>query len=247
MRRKFCEILNIKFDTFSMEETVDYAEKLLDENKNHLIVTPNPIMVMDAKKDKSFENVLNRADICMPDGIGVVYASKLYENKIYERVGGCDFTKKLFEKIKNKNKTVYILGAGKGVPEKAKNYIEKTYEGLTVIGFHDGYFSNVVGEEEKIIQEITEKKPDILLVGLGAKKQEMWIYNNFDLPVKLSIGVGGTIDVFAGVVKRAPKIWINLKLEWLYRILKEPKKRLKPAMAIPKFIFAVLGEKISKK
>ncbi len=243
MTRKFCKILNINFDTFTMSETVDYAVELLEKDKNHIVVTPNPIMVMEAKKDKNFENILNSADICMPDGIGVVYASKLYKNKIGERVGGFDFTRNLFQKVKHKKKTIYILGAGKGVAEKAKEHIEKKYVGLKVVGFHDGYFSNIEGEEDKIIQEITENKPDILLVGLGANKQETWIYNNRNLPVKLSIGVGGTIDVFGGAVKRAPKIWINLKLEWLYRILKEPKKRLGPALNIPKFILAVIFEK----
>ncbi len=204
-------------------------------------------MVMDAKKDESFEKILNEADLCIPDGIGVVYASKLYDNKITERVGGCDFTEKLFDEVKSLNKTVYILGAGPGVAKKAKENIEKKYNGLKVVGFHDGYFSKIQGEEEKIKEEIRQKKPDILLVGLGGKVQEKWVYDNKDLPVKISIGVGGTIDVLGDNVKRAPKIWINLKLEWLYRILKEPKKRFKPALSIPIFILEVLKEKISKK
>ncbi len=247
MNRKYSTILNIKFDTFTMEESVKYAMNFLEEDKNHIIVTPNPIMVMDAKKDENFENVLNNADLCLPDGIGVVYASKLYDVKISERVGGCDFTQTLFDKIKTLNKTVYILGAGPGVAQLAKENIEKKYTGLKVVGFHDGYFSKIEGEEDKIKEEIRNKKPDILLVGLGGKTQENWIYNNKDLPVKISIGVGGTIDVLSGTVKRAPKIWIKLKLEWLYRILKEPKKRVKPALAIPLFMLSVLKERFFKK
>ncbi len=247
MKRKYSTVLNIKFDTFTMDECLDYALTLFNEDKNHIVVTPNPIMVMDAKKDKNFEKILNDADLCLPDGIGVVYASRLYNEKISERVGGCDFTERLFDKVKTLNKTVYILGAGPGVAKLAKENIEKKYEGLKVVGFHDGYFSKIEGEEDKIKEEIRSKKPDILLVGLGGKTQENWIYNNKDLPVKISIGVGGTIDVLGGTVKRAPEIWIKLKLEWLYRILKEPKKRIKPALAIPLFILTVLKEKFLKK
>ncbi len=236
------KILDVNFDTYTMEEAVEKALSLLESDNHHMVVTPNPEMVMLAREDKGFCDVLNKATLCIPDGIGVVYASKLNKVKITERVGGCDFTQNIFKKAKDK--TVYILGAGENVAEMAKENINKTYDGVKVIGVHNGFFNDE--EEKKIVEEIKTLKPDILLVGLGMGKQEKWIYNHKDLPVKLAIGVGGTIDVLAGHVKRAPEIFIKLNLEWLYRALKQP-KRIMRTLKLPLFVLVVIKEKIFHK
>ncbi len=233
------KILDVNFDTYTMEEAVDKALAFLESSEHHMVVTPNPEMVMLAREDKEFCEILNKADLCIPDGIGVVYASKLNKVKITERVGGCDFTQNIFKKAKDKK--VYILGAGENVAEMAKENINKTYDGIEVIGVHNGFFNE--DEEKIILEEIRSLKPDILLVGLGMGKQEKWIYNHKDLPIKLAIGVGGTIDVLAGHVKRAPKIFIKLNLEWLYRALKQP-KRLWRTLKLPLFVLVVLKKKI---
>ncbi|MFV0441110.1 MAG: WecB/TagA/CpsF family glycosyltransferase [Lachnospirales bacterium] len=242
-KRVFTKILNVRFDTFSMKDSVDYVYDFLNGEENHIIVTPNPEMVMASRKDEEFERILNSADFCMPDGIGVVWASKFNSKIIDERVGGCDFTMNLFEKISREEKAVkiYILGAAKGVAKKAKINIETKYKNIDVVGTADGYFEEK--SEEVVIEEIKTSKPDILLVGLGMKRQEKWISKNIELPSKISMGVGGTIDVLAGEVKRAPDFFIKFHLEWFYRIAKQP-KRIGRAMQLPLFAYLVLDEKI---
>ncbi|MFV0519732.1 MAG: WecB/TagA/CpsF family glycosyltransferase [Lachnospirales bacterium] len=231
-------ILNVNFNTYTMEESVNKALMFLEENCSHMVVTPNPEMVLVANEDKEFLDILNKASLCIPDGIGVVYASKLNKIKITERVGGCDFTQNILSKAKDK--TIYILGAGENIAQMAMDNINSKYKNVKVIGVHNGYFDKT--EEKAIVEEITALKPDILLVGLGMAKQEKWIYNHMDMPVKLSIGVGGTIDVLANHVRRAPDIFIKLNLEWLYRALKQPKRFLR-LLKLPLFVIKVIVDK----
>lgn len=237
------EILGIGVDCVTNEEALKFVLDTIKENKreNKIIVTPNPEMIIGAKKDSEFSNVLKSADLVIPDGIGVVMASKLNKIKIKERVPGCDFTLSIFDKIKFREGTVYILGAGPGVAKKAKENMERKYPGLRIVGYHDGFFDEI--EEKSIIKEIESLKPDVLLVGLGFPKQEKWIYRNKALPVNLSIAIGGSIDVMAGTVKRAPEIFQKLGLEWFYRLIKQPSRFFR-MLAIPRFIGAVICEKI---
>ncbi len=237
-------ILGVNVDTLTMDEVLNKIDNYLKENTHRTIFTPNPEMIMATLEDNYFKEVLNNADIVIPDGIGVVYASKLNKQKINERVAGCDVVFNMFEKYQHSNKTVYFLGAGKGVAEKAKVNMEQKYKGLKVIGVHDGYFD--VEEEKNIIKEINELKPDILLVGLGLGKQEKWIYEHKNLNVKLSMGVGGVIDVMAGVVNRAPDIFIKMNLEWLYRLLKQPSRFFR-MLKLPLFVLTVFCAKVTKK
>lgn len=235
------KILNINFDTYTRAEALNKLLEFINTDTNHIVVTPNPEMVMVSRKDKEFEKVLLEADLVVPDGIGIVLASKLNKVKITERVAGCDLFLSLFDKIKDTENTVYLLGAGRGVAERAKINMEKQYKGLKIVGVHDGYFDK--NEEQKIIEEIQRLKPDVLLVGLGMAKQEKWIYNHKNLNVKISAGVGGSIDVMAGEVKRAPDIFIKFGLEWLYRLLCQP-KRIFRMMSLPLFVLVVIKEKI---
>lgn len=238
------DILDVGVDALTMKEILNKINMYLKEDSYKMIFTPNPEMIMETRKDNYFKDVLNAGNIIIPDGIGVVYASKLNDVKIKERVAGCDVVFNMFEKYKDTEKTVYLLGAGKGVAEKAKINIEEKYKGLNVIGVHDGYFDDV--EEVNIINEINELKPDILLVGLGLGKQEKWIYEHRNLNVKVAMGVGGVIDVLAGVVNRAPDIFIKLNLEWLYRVLKQPTRFFR-ILKLPLFILTVFCEKLLKK
>lgn len=236
------DILNVTFDVVTKDEALNTVMGFLKKEKNSMIFTPNPEMVMEANYDKDFMEILRSGDLIIPDGIGIVMASKLNKVKIKERVTGCDLIFSLFEEIKDKGYTVYILGSKKGVPELAKENMELKYKGLKIVGVADGYFDE--SKEKEIIKEIIELKPDILLVGLSTPKQEKWIYKYRNkLPVKLSMGVGGSIDIMAGTVQRCPVILQKLCLEWFYRVVKEP-VRWKRALKIPVFVATVLKNKL---
>ncbi len=237
-------ILGVKVDTLTNKETLSKIDLYLKEDGMKMVFTPNPEMIMAAREDSYFMEVLNNADMVIPDGIGVVYASKLNKEKITERVAGADTVFSMFEKYKDIGRSVYLLGAGKGVAEQAKIKMEAKYPGLKIVGVHDGYFD--AEEEKKIIEEINNLKPDILLVGLGLGKQEKWIYEHKDLNVKLAMGVGGVIDVMAGVVNRAPDIFIKLNLEWLFRALKQPKRFFR-LLKLPLFVLVVICGKLTRK
>lgn len=239
---KICNILGVPFNNVTYNEAVNILLSFLKEQKNHMVFTPNPEMVMSAKKDKEFNKILNSADLVVPDGIGIVIASKINRKKLKERVAGYDLVQKLFEKIKDTDYTVYFLGAAPHIAEAAKKNMEKKYHGIKIIGVHDGYFDKK--KEKIIIDEIKNLKPDILLVGLGVPRQEKWIYSNKNnLPVKISIGVGGSFDVMSGNIKRAPKIFIKLGMEWFYRLLQQPQRFVR-MLQLPLFIVEVIIAKI---
>ena len=228
-------ILGINFHPLTKNEALGKLKSFLREDKNHMLFTPNPEMVMKAYDNPEFADILNSGDLIVADGIGIVIASRLKDGAIKERVAGCDLVQSLFESAAE-NINVYLLGAKEGVCEIAKRNIEARYKNVKVTGFHHGYFK----EDDKIIDEIKQLKPDVLLVGLGMMKQEKWIYDNRDkLPVKISAGIGGSIDVFAETVKRAPKVFQSLGLEWFYRVLKQPSRILRLG-ALPRFLVLVI-------
>ena len=235
------DILGVRVNEVNMDEALCNAKKFLETNKCDTIFTPNPEFIVNAEKDEEFKNILNSSSLNIPDGNGIVWASKKLGNPLKERVAGYDFIHKLFDYGKDNNVSFYFLGARPGVAEKAKDVMEKKYEGLKVIGTCDGYFE--VTDEEKIVNDINEVNPDVLLVALGSPKQEKFINKYKEkLNCKIAIGVGGCLDVMSGEVKRAPKIFINLRLEWLYRGLTDI-KRLKRLKAIPLFMLKVMKNK----
>lgn len=239
--RKQTHVLGVPFDVVTMEEAVAKAKKLLKEDGQHIICTPNPEIVMEAQKDKELMDILHEADMVVPDGIGVVWASKYSETRLTERVAGYDLTQNLMAELAATGETFYFFGGAPGVASTAARKMMKKYPGLKVVGVHNGYFDEK--EEKKIIQDIKTKSPSILLVGLGAPKQEKWIYDNIRLTgAKVAIGVGGSFDVMAGNVKRAPKIFQKLGLEWFHRLITQP-TRWKRMMRLPKFALTVLKTK----
>lgn len=238
------KILDVRIDEVTMAEAVDRVKSFLNEDKMHLICTPNPEMIMTAQDDAEFKSILNSSELNIPDGTGIVWASKKLSGNINERVAGFDFIHRIFELGKDKDISFYFLGSKPGVAELAGKKIEENYLGTRVVGSRDGYFS--LEEEKKVIKEINSKNPDVLLVAMGAPKQERFINKYKDkLNCKVAIGVGGCFDVIAGNVKRAPKIFIKLRLEWLYRGLTDF-KRLKRLGAIPKFMIAIKRERRKK-
>lgn len=238
-------ILNTNVSVLTFDEAISTLKGYLSTNENHIIVTPNPEMIVLAKDDENFRNILNSASLCTADGIGVVLASKLTKTPIPERVCGFDMTESLIKSYKETNASFYILGAGKGVPEKAVKNLKEQYPGINILGCHDGYFDET--EEKAIVEEISALKPDILILGLGMKKQENFAFKYKDaLSTKITLCVGGTIDVLSGNVNRAPDIFIKLNLEWFYRLITNPKRFFR-MLNLPYFVILVLLDKFRSK
>lgn len=238
---KKTHVLGVPFDVVTMAEAVEKTKKMLADGGQHFICTPNPEIVMEARQDKELMAILREADMVVPDGIGVVWASKYSETRLTERVAGYDLTQNLMAELAATGHTFYFFGGAPGVASTAARKMMKKYPGLQVVGIHNGYFDEK--EEKRIIQDIKTKSPSILLVGLGAPKQEKWIYDNLRLiGAKVAIGVGGSFDVMAGNVKRAPKVFQKLGLEWFYRLITQP-TRWKRMLRLPKFMLTVLKTK----
>lgn len=236
--RETIDILGVKIDRITAAYALKKAEQMVRKPGLSMIFTPNPEIVMAAYEDRGFREILNSADMCTPDGIGVVYAAKMLGTPVPERVPGFDLTCGLLESVRKTGEGVFLFGAKPGVAELAADNLRDKYPGLIISGIHDGYFSD--DENDKIIAQINDSGAKLLLVCLGAPKQEKWIYENRDklTGVNLCMGVGGALDVFAGVVKRAPDVFIKLNLEWLYRFCKNP-SRLGRFATLPRFILTV--------
>ncbi|ORX22415.1 glycosyltransferase [Thermoanaerobacterium sp. PSU-2] len=237
-------IFDVPIDKVNMKQAVDAVEKFLSEDRLHMIATPNAEIVMMAQKDPEYKEILNKTDLNVPDGSGVIFASKIYKEELPERVAGFDLMMELIKVAAEKKYKIYLLGAKSDVVKGAYLNLKRQYSEIDIVGFHDGYFSK--DDEAEFIKDINEKNTDLLFVALGAPKQEKWIYENKNrLKAKVAIGVGGSFDVIAGKVTRAPEIYRKLGLEWFYRLLKEP-WRYKRMMALPKFAVKVLFSKKPK-
>lgn len=231
-------ILGIKIDALTMDEAVKTAEKWLSEEAPHVIFTPNPEIIMAAEKDEALSSLINSADMLTADGIGVVKAAEILGTPLPERVSGFDLTVNIISLLGKLGKSLYILGGKPGVAEKACENMKKAHPNLEIAGFHDGYFK----DDEEIIAEISLKKPDFLLVCMGAPKQEEWIFKYKDrLNARILIGAGGSADVLAGEVLRAPDFFIRHNLEWLYRVVKG--KRYARALNLFKFALKIFVER----
>lgn len=239
---EFCKILGVPFADITPAQAVDFIVDCLNKDSKSIVYTPNPEMVMEARKDKEFMKILNLSTMNVPDGIGIVYGSKFTNHPIKHRVAGYDTVQGVFEKIKDTDKTVYFFGGAPGVADKAKQEMEKKHSGLKIVGVANGYFDEA--REKEIIAEINDKKPDLLLVGIGYPKQEKWIFNHIrELNVKVGIGVGGSFDVMSGNTKRAPEIFIKLGLEWFYRLITQP-QRAGRMLQLPIFMLVVIKNRI---
>lgn len=232
-------ILGVQVNTENYDELIPKVFRNIEDKKKSLVVAINPEKLMKAKEDPGLKALLNRAEFQIPDGIGVIIASKLKKGSISSRITGIDMMDRIVREAARTGRAVFLYGAKPGVADKAAQQLKQTYPNLIVAGTQDGYESDT----SKVLETINKAKPDILFVAMGSPKQEQWIEQHRDnLYPTLYQGVGGSFDVLAGNVKRAPAAFQKMGAEWLYRLLKEP-SRLKRQMNLPKFLFEVFKQK----
>ena len=235
------KILGVDVDSITMQESIERIENFYNERKPVIIATANAEMLMRATYDDELKEILNAAALVVPDGAGTVWAAHHLGFDMPERVAGYDLAQELLKRAPVKNRRVYFFGSAPGVADKAKIKAEQLYPGIKIVGTRNGFFNR--DDEKEIVNEIRSAKPDLLLVALGVPKQEKWLAKYKDvLNVPVSIGVGGTLDVMAGVMKRAPKWMQRAKLEWLFRAMLQP-KRAGRLIALPKFVLKVHSSK----
>lgn len=237
------DVLGVAFDNVTPEEAVDRALALLEEDGPHLVATPNPEIVQRAGKDPEFADILAKADLVVPDGVGVIYAAKILGRPLQARVPGIDLASALLGRVAGTGKRLFLLGAAPGVAEQAAVNLRAAYPGLVVCGTHDGYFQ----EDGPVADAIRQARADIVFVCLGAPKQEKWIAANGEAAgARLYLGLGGSLDVFAGKVDRAPEQFQRLGLEWLYRLMREP-SRIGRMARLPLFLVSAAGARLRGK
>jgi N-acetylglucosaminyldiphosphoundecaprenol N-acetyl-beta-D-mannosaminyltransferase len=247
--RDIISILGVKIDKITLNGAAERVRGFLTDDKTRVIYTPNTEIVMEARKNSDFKELLNRADLIIPDGIGLIYASKIKKKTLPERVTGVDLSVKMLELADEHGYSLFILGGKDGIAKEATENISEKYPNIKIAGYHHGFFKGThIGhkghdEEKAVIEMINKTNSDMLFVGLGAPKQEIWINENKDLlNCKVIIGNGGTVDILSGRVKNTPEFYRKHGLEWLYRLAKNP-KRIKRQMVLPLFALIVLFSK----
>lgn len=237
------EILGVCYDNLTPQEAIEAAETRLREGAPFYCVTPNAEMAYEALKNPEFCALLNGAGLTLPDGAGVVLAGKLLKTPLKSKVAGVDFAQALLPVLQEQGKRLYLLGGKPGIGELAAKKMLEACPKLQICGIADGYFRDETAAMEAVAQAHT----DVLFVCLGSPKQELFMQRHCGKGgVTMMIGLGGTLDAIAGTVKRAPKWMIRLQLEWLYRLIKEP-KRFKRMLRLPKYAFAALGQRLKGK
>ena len=241
------KILKVSFSTMNMKETIDaVASQIAGNNERTFhIITGNPEIVLHAEKDNELREIINECDLVTPDGVGIVLASKWKGKPLEERVTGFDLLTELLKEGNSKGWSFYFLGAEEETSKLAIEKISNMYPNVKIAGRHHGYFNS--DEEEKITMDIQSKKPDILVVALGAPKAEKLIYKYKEtLSAKVAVGVGGSLDGISGKVKRSPDIWIKLNIEWLYRLISQP-SRWRRQLVLPVFAYKAFTEALRER
>mgnify|MGYP004594111401 FL=1 len=237
------DVLGVAFDDVTLEEAVDRGMALLDEEGPHLVATPNPEIVQIAEKDPEFAKILADAALVLADGVGVIHAAKILGRPLKGRVPGIEFASALMERMARTGRRLYLLGAKPGVAEMAAANLQAKYPGLVICGTHDGYFK----EDGPVVQAIRDSGAEAVFVCLGAPKQEKWIAaNGAATGAKLLVGLGGSLDVFAGTVKRAPEAFQKLGMEWFYRLCTQP-SRIGRMAKLPLFLVSAAGARLRGK
>ncbi len=243
MEGKKQTLFGVPIDNVDMKEAVSLATGFLEEEKNHIIVTPNAEIMHMCITDKEVYDIITKADMIVPDGIGVILAAKIMKRPLKEKVAGVDLAANLLGEMEKKGLKLFLLGAKPGIADKAAEKMKESHPSLLIAGTQDGYFK----EDAPVISRINESGADVLFVCLGAPKQEKWMLaHKNDLHTKLMLGLGGVLDVYAGVVSRAPDFFVKFGLEWFYRLIKQP-SRIGRMMKLPAFIVRAVHARITRK
>ena len=223
------DVLDTKFDNLNMDEALDMACELMERRCGAYVVTPNPEIVLLCRENSEMSRAVEEAPLVIADGVGVIYGAKILGTPLKEKLPGIDFSCGLMRRMAERGQSVFLFGAKPGVADTAAEEIKKLFPGIKIAGTNDGYFT----DDGPIVEKINAARPDLLLVCLGAPKQELWMRSHAgSLDAGLMIGAGGSMDVFAGTVQRAPEGWQKAGLEWLYRLIKEP-RRIGRMMKLP--------------
>ncbi len=235
------DVLGLRYDNCTMDEAVALGKGLLLGDKPAVVVTPNAEIAYEAMRDPAFRDLLNRADLILPDGAGVVLGAKILKTPLKQKVAGIDWAANMLRVFAETGTPLFLLGSKPGIGELAAEQMKLRAPGLIVCGIRDGYFK----DEADVVEQINDSGAKALFVCLGAPKQEHFMFNHQAelTSVRVMAGLGGSLDGFAGTVKRAPGWMIKLNLEWLYRLIKEP-KRFGRMLRLPKFIFAALRQRL---
>ena len=226
------DVLGVEFDDLTMDEAVERALGLIEERRAAYACTPNPEIVMAARENASLAAALKDAALVLADGVGITKAAQMLHTPLKGRVPGIDFAQALMARLAERGGSVYLFGAKPGVAEAAAENLSARFPGIGIAGCSDGYFT----DDGPIVERINAASPDFLMVCLGSPKQELWMAEHAGrISCGLMAGLGGSLDVLAGNVQRAPETWRRLGLEWLYRVIKEP-KRIKRVAKLPLFV-----------
>ena len=232
-------LLGINIDNYTFEESISKAHELMFSDNVSQVITINPEMFKEIEKNPDFGKIIKDAEIIIPDGIGIKLALKL-KGQDCNRIAGIDFARRLLEECAKNGDSVAIIGAKEDVITKAVNNLRNEINNLNIVYYHNGYFD----DNDKLYSELINKQPKLVLAALGSPKQEFFIYNAKKiLPPCLMVGIGGSLDVWSGEVKRAPKIWQKLGLEWLYRTISQPERFKRIFPALPMFLLKVITYK----
>lgn len=227
-------VLDIPFVKTTAANLLTVLQQRITQQENTFVVTANPEIVMYAHEHADYRDLIQHADFVTPDGVGILDGAQILKQPLPERITGFDTLQALLTWGSDHHRSAYFLGAKPAVIAQLKPILAREYPGLVIAGIHDGYFQ----DEAPIIADIAAKQPDMVFAALGFPKQEQFIQRNRHVTKGLWMGVGGSFDVLAGAVIRAPKFWQEHHLEWFYRTLKEP-KRLKRIAVIPCYLHLV--------
>ena len=233
------DVLGVGFDNVTMDEAVGRAMDFLAGESAHYVATPNPEIVEVCRENPAARAAVNGADLVLPDGIGVIKGAAMLGTPLRERTPGIEFAARLMDRMAEEGRSLFLLGAKPGVAEEAARRLTVQYPGLRIAGTHDGYFQ----DDAPVIEAIRRSGAEAVFVCLGAPKQELWMARNGAATgARLLCGLGGSLDIFAGNVERAPEFWREHGLEWLYRLCREP-RRIGRMMKLPLFLVHVKQEK----
>jgi len=234
------EVLGVPLDCVNMDQALDFVDEFIAKDKKGTIIAVNPEKIIKANDDENLLKLLNNSSLLIPDGIGAVLGAKLLNNVSLSRVPGAELMPHICQRAVLKKYRIFLLGAAPDVNAKAVEKLKNDYPGVNIVGSRDGYFED--DEIPNLINDINISQANILFIALGSPGQEIWMDKYIEeLNVNICQGVGGTFDVLAGNVKRAPAFFRSINLEWLYRLLAQPSRFLRQT-ALPKYVVLVLKE-----